>query len=216
PSVAVTVRVLEMYHITHARCPHVAIQSFVKTLCDLYETPYLPYLRKQFSLCYDLYLDLRKKAENMVLASLGRDSFAWRLKHACPSCMYKLEGRDKLIFDILVTMDGNNSLKQVLRRERVESDGDIGTDASFAVGECGDGYYLDREKVNEWSKHRIAEMFPMEPVEEPNLCADRWKNMIEDITAKMWGIFDETGIFLCLCRHGFVLVICDMIKSGEL
>jgi hypothetical protein len=49
-----------------------------------------------------------------------------------------------------------------------------------------------------------------------NLCADRWKNMIEDVTSKMWGIFDETGIFLVLCRHGFVLVIVDMIRSGEL
>lgn len=37
PSVAVTVRVLEMYRIVHARCPQFAIQSFVKTLCDLYE-----------------------------------------------------------------------------------------------------------------------------------------------------------------------------------
>ncbi|KAJ7867192.1 hypothetical protein B0H14DRAFT_3441889 [Mycena olivaceomarginata] len=49
-----------------------------------------------------------------------------------------------------------------------------------------------------------------------NPCADRWKNMIEDVTSKMWGIFDETGIFLALCRHGFVLVIADMIRSGEL
>jgi len=32
----------------------------------------------------------------------------------------------------------------------------------------------------------------------------------------MWGIFDETGIFLSLCRHGFTLVITDMIQSGEL
>jgi hypothetical protein len=40
--------------------------------------------------------------------------------------------------------------------------------------------------------------------------------MIEDVTSKMWGIFDETGIFLVLCRHGFVLVIVDMIRSGEL
>ncbi|KAJ7729123.1 hypothetical protein B0H14DRAFT_3169252 [Mycena olivaceomarginata] len=227
PSVAVTVRVLKMYRIAHARCPQFAIQSFVKTLCDLYETPYLPYLRKQFSVCYDLYLDLRRNAEKTVLASLGRDSFAWRIKHACPSCMYKLEGEDKLIFDILVTMDGGNSLKRVLRRERVESDGDMGTNAKFVVGkskehvdsrDAGDGYYLDREKVNKWSKHRIAEMLPMEAVEgeDVNLCADRWKNMVEDITAKIWGIFDETGIFLCLCRHGFVLVICDMIKSGEL
>ena len=39
--------------------------------------------------------------------------------------------------------------------------------------------------------------------------------MINDITAKMWGIFDETGIFLALCRHGFVLVVADMVRSGE-
>ena len=37
PSVAVTVRVLKMYRIAHARCPQLAVQSFVKTLCDLYK-----------------------------------------------------------------------------------------------------------------------------------------------------------------------------------
>jgi hypothetical protein len=40
--------------------------------------------------------------------------------------------------------------------------------------------------------------------------------MVEDVTAKMWGIFDETRIFLCLYRHGFMLMIVNMIKSGEL
>jgi len=40
--------------------------------------------------------------------------------------------------------------------------------------------------------------------------------MKDEITKKMWGIFDETGIFLALCRHGFSLVIADMVRSGEL
>ena len=40
--------------------------------------------------------------------------------------------------------------------------------------------------------------------------------MKDDITKKMWGIFDETGIFLALCRHGFSLVIANMVMSGEL
>jgi len=39
--------------------------------------------------------------------------------------------------------------------------------------------------------------------------------MSEVSTGKMWGIFEETGIFLSLCRHGFVLVAADMIRSGE-
>lgn len=40
--------------------------------------------------------------------------------------------------------------------------------------------------------------------------------MKEDVTKRMWGIFNEIGIFLALCRHGFALVIADMVKSGEL
>lgn len=40
--------------------------------------------------------------------------------------------------------------------------------------------------------------------------------MMNEMTAKMWGVFEETGIFLALCRHGFVLLVMDMIRSGEL
>jgi hypothetical protein len=40
--------------------------------------------------------------------------------------------------------------------------------------------------------------------------------MINEVTAKMWGIFEETGIFIALCRHGFAMLIVDMIRSGEL
>jgi Kyakuja-Dileera-Zisupton transposase len=58
-------------------------------------------------------------------------------------------------------------------------------------------------------------MFTKEDDEE-NPCAGRWSNMSSELTARMWGIFDETGIFLALCRHGFVLVVADMIQSGEL
>lgn len=36
PKVAVTVRVLELYRTSHFRCPHLAIQPFVKGLCDLH------------------------------------------------------------------------------------------------------------------------------------------------------------------------------------
>jgi hypothetical protein len=40
--------------------------------------------------------------------------------------------------------------------------------------------------------------------------------MKEEVTAWAWGMFDEMGFFPSLCRHGFVLVVVDMIKSGEL
>ena len=35
--------------------------------------------------------------------------------------------------------------------------------------------------------------------------------MINELTARMWGIFDETGVFLALCRHRFILVVVDMV-----
>jgi hypothetical protein len=32
----------------------------------------------------------------------------------------------------------------------------------------------------------------------------------------MFKMFDESGIFLCACRHGLILLMCDMVQSGEL
>ena len=31
----------------------------------------------------------------------------------------------------------------------------------------------------------------------------------------MWSIFDEMGVFMAFCHHGFTLVITDMVHSGE-
>jgi hypothetical protein len=39
--------------------------------------------------------------------------------------------------------------------------------------------------------------------------------MKEEITNRMWGIFDETGVFTAFCHHGFALIIADMVRSGE-
>ncbi|KAJ7803507.1 hypothetical protein B0H14DRAFT_3091958 [Mycena olivaceomarginata] len=219
PTVAINIRVVEAYRVIHVRCPHLAVQAFVKSLCDIHGVPYRPYLCQQFSIAYDLYLDLRRRTEERMMKALGRDS-SWRLKHACPACTYKLEGEDAMIFEMLVTMDGNDSLKRVLRREKVASEmGEpvLGRSRERVDNrDAGDGYYLQRERVERWVRDRVADRLPMEPTGEDNPCADRWKNMINDVTSKMWGIFDETGIFLALCRHGFVLVLADMIKSGEL
>ena len=40
--------------------------------------------------------------------------------------------------------------------------------------------------------------------------------MADNLTSRMWKIFDETGVFLALCRHGFALVAADMVRSGEM
>ncbi|KAJ7881806.1 hypothetical protein B0H14DRAFT_2565708 [Mycena olivaceomarginata] len=224
PSVAITVCVLEAYRIQHVRCPQLAIQSFVKKSLRHAWGHVPPISLPAVSIAYDLYLDIRRRTDERAMHLLGRDS-KWWMKHACPACMYKLEGEDKLIFDMLTTMDGNDSLKRVLRRGRTSMTEDEAGEPVLGKSkervdnrDASDGYMYPRERVERWTKTRLAEVLPMGSGNSTadNPCADRWKNMINNVTSKMWGIFDETGIFLALCRHGFVLVIADMIRSGEL
>jgi hypothetical protein len=105
------------------------------------------------------------------MRALGRDS-SWRLKHACPACTYKLTGEDALIFDMLVTMDGNDSLKRVLRREKLPPTDETGEPMVGKSRErvdnrdAGDGYYTSRQRVERWVRDRVADRLPMQS-EEP-------------------------------------------------
>jgi hypothetical protein len=49
-----------------------------------------------------------------------------------------------------------------------------------------------------------------------NTCVERWRNAGPEARKKMFALFAISGIFLSVCRHGHVLVMCDMIRSGEL
>lgn len=51
---------------------------------------------------------------------------------------------------------------------------------------------------------------------EPTVCSQRWKNAKAEHFKTAPGMFDQTGVFVCLCRHGLLLWLTEMIKSGEL
>ncbi|KAK1232405.1 hypothetical protein PQX77_004435 [Marasmius sp. AFHP31] len=223
--VTVTTRTLEAFRLLSLRCPRLGIQPFVKTLCDLHGVSFKPYLRKQLSIAYDLYLDARARVRNLVMSTVGRDSPNWRLSNACPCCQYRLKDEEPLKFSMLFTMDGNDSLKRVARREQGVDDegnegGGLGPSKEREDSRDGGGdYFLSREEVNQWAKDSIQELFGKKDediFDESNGCADRWRNMSEELTSKMWGVFEETGVFVSLCRHGFVLLVVDMVESGEL
>ncbi|KAJ6477237.1 hypothetical protein DFH09DRAFT_952052 [Mycena vulgaris] len=219
--VVVTVRVLELYRVTNLRCPRLAIQPWVKSLCDLHSVPFRPYLSTQFSIAFDLYLATRAIVDARVKALLHRDTPNWRLKNACPACMYKLEGEPPLALPFLSTKDGNNSLKRWGRRARTE-DGAEGASTERGDDRTVPGdYYLTRAEVDVWAKEGLDDLlkgFVPDDGDAPESggCSDRWQNMKEQVTSKAWGMYDETGIFLSLCRHGFVLAVADMVMSGEL
>ncbi|KAJ7736059.1 hypothetical protein B0H14DRAFT_3097554 [Mycena olivaceomarginata] len=196
PKVAFTTRCLEIY-----RLPR------VKTLADLHGCELKPYASKAFSKCFDVYLEILQVVDDRIKKVLGRDTPDWRLKNCCPACTYELEGEMKMIFEMLVALDRNDSLKRILEHDDPRT------------ADAGRNYLMTREDVDKWSKKVLATLVKRprsKDKAEDTECQEHWKNMSEELTAKMWGIFDETGVFLALCRHGFVLLVADMVRSGEL
>lgn len=224
PTLAVTTRLLELFRCTHLRCPHLSIHAFIKGICDLHGLAFQPYLSTQFSICYDLLVEIRANVQKRVDAALNRDSPNWRLRNACPACTYKLEDEPPLVFDMLVTMDGNDSLKRVIRKD-VPGHSDEGAPITAGTSrevidtrDVNGDYYIDRSKVDRWAKDPVMGLLQQEGTEPStgdNPCASRWSNMSKEVSSRMWGVFDETGIFICLCRHGYVLTVADMVRSGE-
>ena len=170
PTLTFTTRLLELYRNNHLRCPHLAIQPYVKSLCDLHGVSYRPYLSQQFSIAYDLYLLVREDVLSRVNVALERDSQYYRLRHACPACTYKLQGEAKLIFEMLVTMDGNDSLKRILRRDppAAPAEGEPEPEGP-QVGESrerpdsrkvGGDYLISREIVDRWAKTVLLDLLP--------------------------------------------------------
>ncbi|KAG0701438.1 hypothetical protein DFH29DRAFT_982689 [Suillus ampliporus] len=204
PSVTITIDMIEFYRVAHLRNPHFSIQAFVKTLCDLHG----------FSIAFDLYIQIGGCVDSLVTAALRCDTPDWRLKHACPSCTYVLQDEQLLRLRLLYAMDGNDSLKWILHRAIGMDDDNIGPSSELPTPQQVSGdrevpNSADNEEVKICSTHMSAES-------EDNLCAGRWKNMDDEKTKKAWGIYDETGIFLAVCCHGFSLLLADMVQSGEL
>ncbi|KAJ7075628.1 hypothetical protein B0H15DRAFT_925383 [Mycena belliarum] len=229
PTVAITVRALEVFRVTRLRCPRLGIQPYVRALCDIHGVPFRSYLSTQFSIAFDVYLATLAEVDRRVLRTLGRDTPNWRLKNACPACLYKLEGEDDIPLPFLTTMDGNNSLRrfqQMSRQDDNRGEEDAGSPSSKSKArqdtrEAVGDYYLSRDAVDKWAKEGLDDLmkgFPTDPawVEEDDGCNERWSNMRDEITSHALSMYDETGIFLSLCRHSFVMVVADMVQSGEL
>jgi Kyakuja-Dileera-Zisupton transposase len=51
--------------------------------------------------------------------------------------------------------------------------------------------------------------------DDNTVCTDNWTtaNAVSEGTVK---VFDQTGIFICACRHGIIETVIEMLRSGEL
>ena len=127
----------------------------------------------------------------------------------------------------MFAMDGNNSLKRIRQ---------IGSHAIADHRVFEGDYFLAQENVDKYADE-VKRKAPEEPDEEvfetaqqdsegdptygahPGLtvaCADNWKASQAGEVRRMWNIYEETGIFAAACRHGLILWLADMVRSGEL
>lgn len=136
----------------------------------------------------------------------------------------QLDGEPELLYQRMLVFDGNNSLSRMATLgSRQVADQRIFTS----------DYFLDMKYVDNFAEE-VASRQPhtaptssnpdasSDPPQEPNhdpvvtACTDSWKAAAADAKKKSWGIFEETGIFASACRHGMILWIADMVRSGEL
>ncbi|KAI0629625.1 hypothetical protein C8Q77DRAFT_1065128, partial [Trametes polyzona] len=230
PSVAISFQTLEAYRQMHRVCPRLSIQAQVRALSHLHRVS-RPHSSSQFSIAFDMYLDILHHVDLLVNAALHRDDPDWQIRNMCRPCMYNLEKEDMLSPSMFVTMDGNQSLKLI---DGLFRSGTLLNDTRTARSTI----WISPEKVDRFqdepsvSSSTTAPPLPIVDdtdddaewfdIDDPScsnpasVCVDRWRNAGPESRKRMFALFAVTGIFVSLCRHGHCLAICDMVCSGEL
>lgn len=189
---------------------------------------YRQQLAEQLRAAYDVYLELERHIETRLQTVLGHDTPNWRMLNSCPACQYKVVGEPPLKYSVLCALDGNNSAKLVdpaIRRGNERFDPRCGLSSIWLTESYVDQFKDEVQRAHRTQKQHVSRD-PDDPwIDEPDsgdssepstVCVDRWRNAAPESRKKMFAIFKKSGIFITVCRHGFLLTICDMVRSGEL
>ncbi|KAJ3817842.1 hypothetical protein F5880DRAFT_1626200 [Lentinula raphanica] len=222
PSLAVSLRTLELFYTLRLFKPNFSVEAFAKAICHQYSVPYRRGYRTALSDTFDIYLAIKRKIDARVTKELGHDTPNFRVLHSCPCCNYTLHDEVELEFSRLFAGDGNNSLKRIkgvsgrqVADCRVFKDSDYYLSEDFVNAFANE---VKNEEDSDWEDVHRGSGDPTDSEFAPTLqqCTDNWKAAAADSAKKMWDAFHESGWYVSACRHGFILWVCDMIRSGEL
>ncbi|KAJ7284762.1 hypothetical protein C8J57DRAFT_1053159 [Mycena rebaudengoi] len=230
-SLAFPVRLFEIYCQIHRVCPRYSIGAFSTTLTNLHHGPRQSTLAEQLSTAYDAYLEILRRVDARVDLAMGRDA-GWYIRNICAPCLYKVENEPPLKFSWLGCMDGNNSLKLVdatFRSGSVRPDNRASTSFRWLTPDLVDLFKDEPTAAASMAPTASPPSLEIDPdaknTDRPDTeeltkcldtCVERWKAAGPEGRKKMFALFAVAGIFLTVCRHGHVIIMCDMIRSGEL
>ncbi|KAJ6450440.1 hypothetical protein C8R47DRAFT_1230255 [Mycena vitilis] len=257
PVLAFPLHLFEVYRQQHRVCPRFSIDGLARTLHYLHHVPRKSYLGEQISTAYDAYLAIMRGVNARVAVALDRTG-DWYMQNVCPPCLYKTIHEPPLIFAVLATIDGNNSLKlvaDIFRAGQTRADNRTSTSPRWITPEQVDEYkdevanaQAKRKKKAPTKAAELPAATAPDPLADPsnvasdnkdddvawlnvneleatelaeletciNTCVERWRAAAPEARNKMFALFAVTGIFVSVCRHGHILAMCDMIRSGEL
>lgn len=125
-------------------------------------------------------------------------------------CNCQLPDEPVLVPDRLHAMDGNNSMKRV--------DGSGHADqrvftSDYLISPSKVDKFKDDVKTRPGASKKSSS--PLPQGHENEWCADNWTaaNSVSEGTVK---VFQQTGGFLCACRHSIIETLAEMRQSGEL
>ncbi|KZT70622.1 hypothetical protein DAEQUDRAFT_633977, partial [Daedalea quercina L-15889] len=218
PSLAISLRTLELLRRLRLFKASYSIEGFAKLLCYYYTIPYRRHYRAILADSYEIYLTILRGVQVKVDASLGRNTPNWRVLNACPACSYKLQDEPDLRWTRMFCLDGNNSLKRIACvGDRQQSDRRVFESSDYYLPTTFVDHYAGEVRSNERTIQVTQVGVDMQGTDTTDTpCTKNWKAAAPDSSKRMWSLFEETGLFASACRHGLMLWIADMVRSGEL
>lgn len=167
-----SISILDLYRVISVRCPNLGIQTFTRVACDLqlvgdthnisdisqltlYQVPFFPDFPRLFSQSFDVFMEILSRI-SVTLDSLTLESPNELYAHACPACVYKLDGEETLDHSMLLCMDGNESVKRMRRVRRIgeesnKKDPKVRVVERYDDRTRGAAYFLEASEVDEFA-----------------------------------------------------------------
>ncbi|KAI6022985.1 hypothetical protein BKA83DRAFT_4627227 [Pisolithus microcarpus] len=203
PRTVITLQCLELYHQIRRRQSSFSLQAMMKVLCALQNITYTQHLRSQLSAAFDIYLDILRSVHTSLKQALGRDGPAWKLRGACPACAFEQPDEPPLIPARLHSMDGNQSAKRL--------DGSGSADSRLFHSD----YFVPHAEVERFKDDVRDRPGEVSREKRATTCTDNW-TAAKSVEENQIQVFEQTGIFVMACCHGFVECVAEMKRSGEL